>query len=172
MISSCGSGVRFRPDTRLTPRSCDCTPFPGDSPPRRWAVFEEPASPTELMMAADLFALASRPRSEGLPTVVLEAMAAGVPVVATDVGSIAEVVHDDVNGRLVGPDDPVGLARAIDGLVADTTERHRLGKAGRVAVTDQALTGEIRPHPDAGLHQGGPTAPTLDGTGRGPGRPL
>ena len=54
--------------------------------------FEEPAGPTELMMAADLFALASRPRSEGLPTVVLEAMAAGVPVVATDVGSIAEVV--------------------------------------------------------------------------------
>ena len=38
VISSCGSGVRFRPDTRVTPRSYDCTPFPGDSPPRRWAV--------------------------------------------------------------------------------------------------------------------------------------
>jgi glycosyltransferase involved in cell wall biosynthesis len=100
--------------------------------------FEAPTGPTELMMAADLFALASRPRSEGLPTVVLEAMAVGVPVAVTDIGSIAEVVHDEVNGLLVRPDDPVELTRAIGALAGDATTRQRLGKAGRVAVHNQA----------------------------------
>jgi glycosyltransferase involved in cell wall biosynthesis len=100
--------------------------------------FEVPTGPTDLMMAADVFALASRRRSEGLPTVVLEAMAVGVPVVATEVGAIAEVVHDDVNGLVVRPDDAVELTRAIDALADDAAERHRLGKAGRVAVHNQA----------------------------------
>ncbi len=100
--------------------------------------FEAPTGPTELMMATDLFALASRPRSEGLPTVVLEAMAVGVPVVATDVGSIAEVVHDEVNGLLVRPDDGLELTRAVGELAGDASLRLRLGKAGQVAVHNQA----------------------------------
>ncbi len=106
--------------------------------PETVGVFEAATGPTELLVAADVFALASRPRSEGLPTVVLEAMAAGVPVVATDVGSTAEVVHDEVNGLLVGPDDSGALARALDTLVDDATTRHRLGGAGRVAVHNLA----------------------------------
>jgi glycosyltransferase involved in cell wall biosynthesis len=100
--------------------------------------FEAPTGPIELMMAADLFALASRPRSEGLPTVVLEAMAVGVPVVVTDVGSVAEVVHDEVNGLVVRADDALALTRAIGALAGDASKRQRLGKAGRVAVHNQA----------------------------------
>jgi glycosyltransferase involved in cell wall biosynthesis len=106
--------------------------------PETVAIFEGAAGPTQLMMAADVFALASRPQSEGMPTVVLEAMAVGTPVVATEVGSIAEVVHDHVNGRLVPPDDPLELTRAIEALVGDPVERDRLGKAGRVAVRNLA----------------------------------
>ena len=69
---------------------------------------------------------------------------------------------------MVGPDDPVGLARAIDGLVADTTERHRLGKAGRVAVDNQASP-ERFARTQMQAYTGRTAAPTLDGTGHGTG---
>lgn len=89
--------------------------------------FEPGLGPPELLAAADIFALPSRRRSEGLPTVVLEAMAAGVPVVATRVGSTPEVVHPGEDGLLVEPDDVAQLARAIDSLAGDPSERRRLG---------------------------------------------
>jgi len=60
---------------------------------------------------ADLFVLNSR--YEGLPHIVLEAMSAGVPVVATNVGGTAELVQDRYNGLLVDPDDPAELKKAI-----------------------------------------------------------
>ena len=76
----------------------------------------------------DVFVLPSR--REAFPLVVLEAMAAGLPVVATRVGGIAEQILPGA-GILVPPDDPQSLARAILDLVRDPHERVRLGTAAR-----------------------------------------
>jgi glycosyltransferase involved in cell wall biosynthesis len=62
---------------------------------------------------------------------VLEAMAAGLPVVATDVGGMAEAVIDGVTGFLVPPDDADALARALGRLVGDPELRTRMGAAAR-----------------------------------------
>jgi glycosyltransferase involved in cell wall biosynthesis len=70
---------------------------------------------------------------EGLPNAVLEAMAAGLPVIATTVGGIPEIVIDDVNGILVRPHAPSELAGAIARLTGDPLLRERLGAAGRLA---------------------------------------
>lgn len=67
----------------------------------------------QLMPAFDVFCLPSL--SEGLPRVVMEAQAAGVPVVASDVGSVRQAVDPDT-GRLVAPGDPAALADALCGL--------------------------------------------------------
>jgi glycosyltransferase involved in cell wall biosynthesis len=71
---------------------------------------------------------------DGLPNVVLEAMASGRPVVGTDVGAIATAVHDGVTGIMVPPRDPEQIAYAITRLVDDTALRGRLGAAARRAV--------------------------------------
>jgi glycosyltransferase involved in cell wall biosynthesis len=78
-----------------------------------------------LYAAADGFVLSSR--SEGLPMVVLEAMMAGLPVLATDVGGVAAAVGEA--GRIVPPRDPVRLARAMGELCEDPQLRDRLGSA-------------------------------------------
>ena len=66
-------------------------------------------------------------RSEGLPNVLLEAMASSKPVVATRVGGIPEVLNHGVNGRAGPPDDPVKLGDAMAALLADRELRHALG---------------------------------------------
>jgi len=86
----------------------------------------------ELLAAADLFVLSSR--SEGLPLSILEAMAAGLPVVASSVGGVPELVVDGETGLLVPPDDPHALAAAIERLLDDSALRRRLGAAGRTRV--------------------------------------
>jgi glycosyltransferase involved in cell wall biosynthesis len=70
---------------------------------------------------------------EGLPNAVLEAMAAGLPVVATSVGGVPDVVTDGVTGILVPPHDPPALAAAIERLAADPGLRARMGAAARRA---------------------------------------
>jgi glycosyltransferase involved in cell wall biosynthesis len=68
---------------------------------------------------------------DGLPNVVLEAMASGRPVIASDVGAITSAITHDENGLLVPPADPVALSQAIRRLAEDRNLRERLGRNGR-----------------------------------------
>jgi phosphatidylinositol alpha-mannosyltransferase len=79
---------------------------------------------------ADLFCAPSLGR-ESFGMVLLEAMAAGVPVIASDIDGYAEVVDPGVDGLLVSPGDPVALAGAMDYLLGDPGLRSRLVRAGR-----------------------------------------
>jgi glycosyltransferase involved in cell wall biosynthesis len=77
-----------------------------------------------VMSACDGFVLASN--NEGLPVALMEALAIGLPVVATDVGGVGEAITDGVNGVLVPARDPIALADAIQSLVDDPGRRRRL----------------------------------------------
>jgi colanic acid/amylovoran biosynthesis glycosyltransferase len=74
--------------------------------------------------------------TEGQPLAILEAMAAGIPVVATRHAGIPEVVDDGLNGRLVAEQDVNGMAAALLDLAADPTHRRRLGAAGRATIIE------------------------------------
>lgn len=81
-----------------------------------------------LLAAADIFVLPARHEAFGI--VLLEAMSAGVPVVATRTGGIPEIVSAGETGILAEPGDPVGLARALLELADDPGKRQALGRAG------------------------------------------
>lgn len=85
-----------------------------------------------LLRSFDLFAFPSH--LEGLGTSVLDALAAGLPVVATTAGGIPEMIDDGVHGLLVPPRDPAALARALIALLDDPARARRLGDAGRARV--------------------------------------
>ena len=72
---------------------------------------------------------------DGMPTVILEAMARGLPVISTNVVGISEAVKPGLTGLLVQPDDPAALAAAINELLQDADMRLRLGAAGRELVS-------------------------------------
>ena len=88
-----------------------------------------------LLAAADVFVLSSR--SEGAPFSILEAMAAGLPVVASDVGGVGELVVDGETGLLVPPADPGRLADALRRVLGDAALRRRLGAAGRARARER-----------------------------------
>lgn len=75
--------------------------------------------------------------SEGLPNAILEAAAAGIPVVATNVGGTAELVADGTTGRLVEPGDNQAMAEAIIWLAASSDRRAAFGAAGRRLVAER-----------------------------------
>lgn len=84
---------------------------------------------------------------EGMPTSILEAMAAGVPVVASRLGGVSEVVADGGTGLLVPPGDPGALAAAIGRLLGDDALRSRLGSAAYEQVTAKfGLEAMVRSH--------------------------
>jgi glycosyltransferase involved in cell wall biosynthesis len=93
--------------------------------------------PQDHYAALDVTLVTSRPRSEGTTTTSPESLACEVPVVATDVGSVREVVRDGVTGVIVPPDSPEALARETLRLAADPALRRRLGEAGRREVVDR-----------------------------------
>ena len=82
-----------------------------------------------LLRSADV--VACNPWRETSGTVALEAMACGVPVVASAVGALLDTVVHDVTGRLVPPRDPAKMAYAINVLLHDSFRRESLGAAGR-----------------------------------------
>ncbi len=85
-----------------------------------------------LLAAADVFAQPSL--WEGLPLALLEAMAAGVPAVASAVGGVPRVLEDGVTGRLAPPGDAAALAGALGDLLADPAAAHLLAAAGQAHV--------------------------------------
>ena len=113
---------------------------------------------------ADLFALPSF--AEGVPVVLMEAMASRLPVTATRIAGIPELVADGVSGHVVPPGDVAGFARALNDLLDDPETRTRMGAAGRAHIEaeydiareaawletllrDTAPAGALRPEEDS-----------------------
>lgn len=93
----------------------------------------------EAYARANLFVFPSR--HEGMPNAVLEAMSAGLPVVASSIAGNEELVVPDETGALVPADDVAALRRALESLLPDGERRARLGAAGRLRV-EQRFTWE------------------------------
>lgn len=89
----------------------------------------------------DLFVLSTN--GDNLPVAILEAMAAGLPVVATRTGGIPELVVDGVTGFLVEPGDVGGIAAAIEVLAADDVLRRAMGKASRERAVARFEAGQV-----------------------------
>lgn len=83
---------------------------------------------------SDVFVLPSF--AEGVPVVLMEAMATGLPTIATRIAGVAELVHDGVSGLLVPPGDAESLGRAIVALSGDPNLRKNMGRSGRELVED------------------------------------
>ncbi len=114
----------------------DAVELPGASP-----------SPTALLAAADLFVLPSR--EEGMSIALLEAMAMGIPLVATAIPGNLKLVADEVHGRLAPPDDPEGLARAIVAQWTDPEAARRMGREARARVIERySIAAVARAHLD------------------------
>lgn len=83
----------------------------------------------DLMGAADVLLLTSR--SEGVPQAVAQAMGLGLPVVATSVGGVPELIEHEKTGLLVPPEDPQAVAQALTRILRDPDSARRLGAAAR-----------------------------------------
>ncbi len=94
----------------------------------------------ELLGNTDIFVLASR--AEGRPNVILEALAAARPVVASDIDGIRDLVSDGHTGLLFSVDDAEALSRQLGRLVQNPALRRQLGEAGRRYILDNRLTWE------------------------------
>jgi glycosyltransferase involved in cell wall biosynthesis len=90
------------------------------------------------LAAADVFVLAPRVTADGdrdgIPNVLVEAMASGLPVATTSAGGVPELVAHDINGLLVPPEDVVGLALALRRLIVEPATRARLASEARRTV--------------------------------------
>ncbi len=107
----------------------------------------QPEELLPLFRTADLLAMPSCVRQhdqDGIPTVLIEALAMEIPVVATRVSGIPELVRDGDTGLLVDPDDPAALAAALARLLADPSFGRRLAAAGR-----QLVVAEFNSHHSA-----------------------
>jgi len=94
-----------------------------------------------LLSGFDVFVLTSH--SEGMPNTVMEAMAAGLPCICTDVGGCRELVSDDITGFLVPPGDPGALASRVVALARDARMRWQMGEAGRRTIESEFSIGRL-----------------------------
>ncbi|HZS34435.1 MAG TPA: glycosyltransferase family 4 protein [Methylomirabilota bacterium] len=94
--------------------------------------YQTPPQVRDWLQTADVFVLPSL--AEGVPVSLMEAMASGVPVVATRVGGVGELVEDGVSGFVVPAAAPGALAGRIEALLDDPGLRNRFGRAGRATV--------------------------------------
>jgi glycosyltransferase involved in cell wall biosynthesis len=109
-----------------------------------------------LLQEADVFVLASVGQGEAWPNVVMEAMACGLPVVCSNIGSTAHMITHGVDGLLIEQGDERALAEALKSLAEDIDERRRLGEAARRRAVEefdlhqsvQRLLERIRPRED------------------------
>jgi glycosyltransferase involved in cell wall biosynthesis len=94
-----------------------------------------------LLSESTLFVLACEPEPDGgmdtLPTVIAEAMAAGLPVVSTRLAGIPEMVTHGETGLLVGARDPEALAEALETLLRDPAQAGRMGARGKAAAAER-----------------------------------
>lgn len=97
-------------------------------------------APAEVVRSARVYVQPARERTEILPLAMLEAMASGAPVVATDVGGVRDLVHDGETGLLVPPDDVPALARALVRVLRDDELAERLRRAGRALAEEPRFT--------------------------------
>jgi glycosyltransferase involved in cell wall biosynthesis len=94
-------------------------------------------NPWKYIARADVFALSSR--YEGFGNVLVEAMACGVPVVATSSPGTREIVSDGIDGFLVDRHEPAALASALERILTDAALRERMAQAGRMTAARFAL---------------------------------
>ena len=108
-------------ETTIKSRLAECVLFTGYIPENLKSLYYR---------AADIFVLPSF--SEAFPLTLLEAGASGLPIVATDVGGISDILHDGINGFMVKTGDPEDLTEKILTLLGDDKLRERLGKKGQM----------------------------------------
>jgi glycosyltransferase involved in cell wall biosynthesis len=104
----------------------------------RSVIFEGPVDQNHirtLYANADLFCIPSF--AEGIPVVLMEAMAMGIPCVTTRVAGIPELIRDEIDGLLVAPSDVDGLVQALAKLMGDVDLRKRIARNGRARVIEQ-----------------------------------
>jgi glycosyltransferase involved in cell wall biosynthesis len=106
----------------------------------------------ELLPGLDVFAMASR--YEGLPCAVAEAMTAGLPVVATAVNAVPDVVLPGETGLLVSPERPRQLAAAINYLLDEPADAARMALAGRLLIADKFAPSSLAPVLEAAYDSG------------------
>jgi glycosyltransferase involved in cell wall biosynthesis len=86
----------------------------------------------EILKSADVFLLTSA--REGMPNVIMEAMLAGLPVVATRVGGVPDLIENGVHGYLHDVGDIAGMAQSLEQLLNDPVLRQKMGNAGRARI--------------------------------------
>lgn len=101
----------------------------------RFAGYRSQAEVADHLAETDVFVLPSY--AEGVPVTLMEAMGSAIPVIATQVGGVTELVDDGVNGFVVRPGDVGALADRLELLVGDPDLRRRLGTAGRQTVVTE-----------------------------------
>ena len=111
----------------------------GDAPRVRWLGYRSDIP--QILRSLDVLVVPSH--WEGFGFVAAEGMASGVPVVAANASSLAEIIEDGVSGRLVAPRDPDALARALIAIAGDTELRDRLAKGGRSRVASAFGPGQM-----------------------------
>jgi glycosyltransferase involved in cell wall biosynthesis len=126
------------------------------------------AEVARIVSRCDAAVLASSPTRdgscEGIPVALMEAMSAGLPVVATRIGGIPELVEDGSTGYLVPPSDSAALAAALERLAQDRSLRESMGRAGREKVlrefSQEQCVGELANL----IRRGGRSVPLVEPT--------